>query len=110
MAQAGMVIRLDRLGVQSLIGAEAFFVGVPNLTSPYLVKMTSGVVANGGVVENGATVSLTGMVHVRTDSVVDAWVASGGIAEGDRILAEFAESFFEASEVNVTAPPQPDDN
>ena len=110
MAQAGMVIQLDRLGVQSLIGAEAFFVGVPNLMSPYLIKMSSGVVANGGVVENGATVSLTGMVHVRTDSVIDAWVASGGIGEGDRILAEFAESFFEASEVNVTAPPQPDDN
>ncbi len=109
MAQAGMVIQLDRLGVQSLIGAEAFFVGASNLTN-YLVKMSPGVVASGGVLESGATVSLTGMVHVRTDSVVDAWVASGGIGEGDRILAEFAESFFEASEVNVTAPPQPDDN
>ncbi len=110
MAQAGMVIQLARLGVQSLIGAEAFFVGVPNLTSPYLIKMTSGVVANGGVVENGATVSLTGMVHAMSDSVADAWVASGGIAEDDRIIAEFAESFFEASEVNVTAPPRPDTN
>ena len=109
MAQAGMVIQLDRLGVQRLVGTEAFFVEASNLTN-YLVKMIPGVVASGGVLESGATVSLTGMVHVRTDSVIDAWVASGGIGEGDRILAEFAESFFEAQEVNVMAPPQPDNN
>jgi hypothetical protein len=107
MAQAGMVIQLHRLGVETLIGTEAFFVGASGLSSGYLVKMISEVVASGGVLETGATVSLTGMVHVRTDSVVDAWVASGGIGEGDRILAEFSESFFEASEVEVTAPPQP---
>ena len=106
MAQAGMVIQLHRLQVETLIGAEAFYVGASSLTG-YLVKMIPEVVASGGVLETGATVSLTGMVHVRTDSVVDAWVASGGIGEGDRILAEFAESFFEAGEVNVTAPPQP---
>ena len=106
MAQAGMVIQLHRLGVETLVGAEAFFVRAPNLTN-YLVKMIPEVVASGGVLETGATVSLTGMVHVQTDSVVDAWVASGGIGEGDRILAEFAESFFEAGEVTVTAPPQP---
>ena len=108
IAQAGMVIQLHRLGVETLIGTEAFFVGASGLSSGYLVKMTPEVVASGGVLETGATVSLTGMVHVRTDSVVDAWVASGGIGEGDRILAEFSESFFEASEVEVTAPPQPE--
>ena len=107
MAQAGMVIQLHRLGVETLVGAEAFFVGVPNQASGYLVKMMPEAVVNGGVLERSATVSVTGVVHVMTDSVADAWVASGGISEGDRILAVFAESFFEASEVNVTAPPQP---
>ena len=107
MAQAGTVIQLHRLGVQGLVGAEAFFVGVPNHPSPYLVKMLPEVVANGGVLESNATVSLTGMVYTMSDSVADAWVASGGIGENDRILAIFAESFLEAREVNVTAPPQP---
>ena len=108
MAQAGMVIQLNRLGVETLIGTEAFFVGASGLSSGYLVKMTSEMVVDGGVLEFGATVSLTGMVHAMSDSVADAWVASGGIGEGDRVLAEFAESFFEAGEVNVTAPPQPE--
>ena len=110
MAQAGTVIQLHRLGVLSLIGAEAFFVAVPNQANAYFVKMLPEVVVNGGVLENNATVSLTGMVYTMSDSVADAWVASGGIGENDRILADFAESFFEASEVEVTAPPQPDND
>ena len=109
LAQAGMLIQLESLEVVGdLLGAETFFVTVPNQANAYIVKMLPEVVVDGGVLENNATVSLTGMVHVRTDSVVDAWVASGGIAESNRILAEFAQSFFEASEVEVTAPPQPE--
>ena len=109
LAQAGMLIQLNRLGVASLVGAEAFFVTVP-IQGSYLVKMLPEVVVEGGVLENNATVSLTGMVYTMSDSVADAWVASGGIGENNRILAIFAESFFEASEVEVAAPPQPDND
>ena len=45
-----------------------------------------------------------------SDSVADAWVAGGGIREGGRIVALFAESFFEAEEVTVTAQPQREGN
>ena len=45
-----------------------------------------------------------------TDSIIDGWVASGAIAESDRILAVFAESFLELQGVRVTAEPQSDDN
>ena len=110
MAQEGMLIRLDGLSVQSPVGSEAFFTQVPGHTSSYLVKMVPGVVTSGVVVEGGATVSVVGMVHLMSDSVADAWVASGGISEGDRILAIFAESFFEAAGVTVTAQPQPEGN
>ncbi len=111
LAQEGMDIRLDRLGVQDLLGAEAFFVvGIPNQANPYLIKMTPEAVTNDGAPESGATVSVTGMVHAMSDSVADAWVASGGIGEGNRIVAVFAESFFEARAVRVTAPPRPQDN
>jgi len=107
MAQAGMVIELHRLLVRNPLpgSSEAFFVGVPG---DFLVKMLPEVVVIGGDLEYGATVSVTGMVYAMTDSAKDAWIAGGGLAEGDRILADFAESFLEARAVSVTAPPQPD--
>ena len=110
MAQAGVFIQLNGLPVQSLVGAQAFFVQVPNQLSPFLVKMVPGVVESGVVVESNARVSVVGTVHAMSDSTADAWVASGGIGEGDRILAIFAESFFEATGVTVVARPPPEDN
>ena len=111
MAQADMLIELRGLFVQSLVGSEAFFLEVP-IQGSYLARMLPEVVAGGVVVESGATVSVTGMVHAMSnpDSVADSWIASGSIAEGDRILVQFAESFFEAEEVTVTAEPEPDAN
>jgi hypothetical protein len=53
---------------------------------------------------------VTGAVYAMTDSVADAWVASGSIEENNRVIAQFAESFLEARAVSVTAPPQPDPN
>ena len=85
-----MLIQLDRLEVVgSLIGAEAFFVTVPNQANAYLVKMLPEVMANGGVLENNATVSLTGMVYAMSDSVADAWVASGGHSGGQSDSCHF---------------------
>ena len=107
MAQAGKLIELPGLVVLSHVGPEAFFVQVPNQPSPYLARILPAVVADGVVVEDGATVSLTGRVYTMSDSVADSWVAGGGITEGNRILATFAESFFEAEEVTVTAEPRP---
>ena len=110
MAQSDMLIELRGLLVQSLVGSGAFFLAVPNQSGPYLARMLPEVAASGVVVENGATVTVTGRVYVMSDSVADAWVAGGAIAESDRILATFATSFFEAEEVMVTAQPQPDAN
>ena len=104
-AQEGMFIQLNGIPVESPVGSEAFFIQVPGQTGPYLVKMIPDVVTSGVVVESGATVSLVGAVHAMSDSVADAWVASGGISEGERILASFAQSFFEAEGVTVTAQP-----
>jgi hypothetical protein len=109
-AQAGMLIQLNEIPVQSRVGSEAFFVEVAGQPGPYLVKLTPEVAMSGVVIENGATVSLVGEVYAMSDSVADAWVASGGISEGDRILAVFAESFFEAAEVTVTAEPPPEND
>jgi hypothetical protein len=111
MAYLAGVSELRGLGVGTRLGAEAFLLlGIPNQPSGYLVRIAPDVVPIGGDVEYGATVSVTGTVHAMSDSVADAWVASGAISAGDRVLALFAESFIEARAVSVTAPPQPDPN
>ncbi len=102
MAQADILITLRRVPVQALVGSQAFFFGLPNQRAPSLVKMLPEVVVDGGVLEPGATVSVTGTVYAMSDSVADAWIASGGLAAGDRMLAVFNESFFEAARVTVT--------
>lgn len=106
MAQAGLLIQVHALGVRSLVGSGAFFVGLPPAES-YLVRMLPEVVADSLDIENQSTVSVTGTVYAMSDSVADSWVASGVIAESDRVLAIFAESYLEARAVRVTAPPPP---
>ena len=106
MAQAGLHIQVHTLGVQSRVGSGAFFVGLPPATN-YLVRMLPEVVADSLDLATNTTVSVTGTVYAMTDSVADSWVASGVIADSDRVLAIFAESFLEARAVRVTAPPQP---
>mgnify|MGYP004284479547 CR=1 FL=1 len=101
MAQSGELIRVNSLLVQSLVGSQAFFVEMEGQSGPYLVKLGPAVVADSVVVPNGSTIAVIGFVQQMTDSVADDWVASGGIAEGDRILAIFADSFLEASDIVV---------
>ncbi len=106
MAQAGLLIQVHALGVQSRVGSGAFFVGLPPAAN-YLVRMLPEVVADSLDMEAQSTVSVMGTVYAMTDSVADSWVASGVIAESDRVVAMFALSFLEARAVRVTAPPPP---
>ena len=101
MALSDELIQVNRLLVQSLVGSQAFFVELEGHAGPYLVKMGAEVVADSVVVPSGVTVAVIGFVHAMTDSVADDWVANGGITEGDRILAIFAESFLEAADIIV---------
>ncbi len=110
MAQADILIELRGLPVSGLVGSEAFFLAVPNQSGPYLARMLPELAASVEDLASGATVTVTGRVYAMSDSVADAWVAGGGIAEGERILAVFAESFLEVERLRVTAPPQPDEN
>ena len=99
MAQAGGVIRIDDLLVQSAVGSQAFFVEMPNHAGPYLIKMGVRVVADSVAVPSGSQVSVIGSVYAMSDSVADDWVASGAITEADRILATFAPSFLEVVDI-----------
>jgi hypothetical protein len=105
MAQEGTLIQLDGLPVTMVIGSETFFVDAPPAGS-YLVKMSTELATSGVLVEQDATLSLVGAVHAMSDSAANAWVASGGLPEGQRALADFAMSFFEATGVTVTGQPE----
>ena len=114
MAHEGMRIRLNGLRVRQVLGPQAFQLDVPNQVNPYLVGMLPDALMQDEFVEFGSTVSLIGTVHPGTamDSVAAAWIASGAIPESQGIVVEFALSFFEAEQVDVTgrSQPEPDDN
>ena len=107
MAYADMPVTLRGLRVSALVGSQGFSFQVPNQRVPYLAKMLPGAVAAGGVVEFGATVSVTGRVYAMTDSVADAWIADGSLAAEDRRLAVFFVSFIEVSGVTTLPGPLP---
>ena len=90
------------------------FLQVPGQPGPYIARMLPEVIADGVMVQSGATVTLTGRVQAmaNADSVADAWIAAGAISEGDRILVLVAEggSFLEVEDVVINAEPEPEED
>ena len=105
-------IRIPGLEVASRLGDLAFWVQVPTqapdgtmLNTPYLVKMDTIVAGTIDVrLRAGDRVTVEGIVHEMTDSVLADWTAAGAIHEGNRIEAEFASSFLQASVVELPRP------
>lgn len=99
-ARAGEPIEVSGARVSSRLGTQAFWIGPDD--SPYLVKMAPSLVAAGGTVLVEQLVRLNGTVHSMSDSVLNAWQEMGAFSnEGDRIVAEFATSFFEVEEITA---------
>ncbi|RMH12960.1 MAG: hypothetical protein D6701_12885 [Gemmatimonadetes bacterium] len=107
MAHAGQRIRIGPFPVEATVGTDGFFLAIPNMGGPYLVRMDSALVAEGRVVNNEDLVTVTGQVYVMNDSVADAWVADGGITEADKVIVTFAESYILADDVVVSTPIAP---
>jgi hypothetical protein len=94
----GQTIEVAGARVASRLGTQAFWIGPDD--SPYLVKMAPSLVETGGMVLVEQVVNLRGTVQMMSDSVLDAWDASGVFSgPGDRIVAEFATSFLEVEEI-----------
>lgn len=100
----GQVVRLADVEATSQVGDEAFFV---NLTpqQPFLVRLDSTLVARGMAIPSGQ-VTVTGMVHEMTDSIVGSWVADGVVNESDRPVVEFATHFILAERIDASAEPE----
>lgn len=95
----GQAIRLAQLRVASRLGRQAFWIQLPN-DVPYLIKLDSILVRQGFQVQGGDAVSVTGVVHPMSDSVLTAWQAQGALTtEDQKVEAQFATSFIEASRV-----------
>jgi hypothetical protein len=98
----GQEIRLESLNVASLLGTQGFWLEMPN-GNPFLVSMSPAVMAMGLNVAPGTHATVVGRVVAMNDSTLTAWTTASTIAEGDRIVAEFATHYIDATEVEVGA-------
>lgn len=96
----GATVRVDSLSVASGLGQQGFWLELPN-KNPFLVSLSPAVKADSTTVSPGQMVTVVGTVHEMKDSVLDAWSNTGAIGEGDRLAAEFATYFIEATRVRT---------
>jgi cytoskeletal protein RodZ len=97
----GQEVRLAGLAVASPLGTQGFWLELPN-KNPFLVSMSEAVKAEGLTVTPGQTADVVGTIHAMSDSVLTAWTSSGAVAEGDRLAAEFATHYLEATHIRFT--------
>jgi hypothetical protein len=97
----GQEVRLEGLAVASGLGTQGFWLELPN-RNPFLVSMSEAVKAEGLTVIPGQVTQVVGTIHAMSDSVLNAWSTAGSIGEGDRLAAEFATHYLEATTVRVS--------
>ncbi len=98
--QIDATVRVTGARVASRLGTQAFWIGPDD--QPYLVKMDPQLVNAGTQVLVESVVNITGSVYMMSDSVLASWDTLGVFGnEGDRIVAEFATSFLEASGIQT---------
>ena len=95
-AYQGRTIQVSGV-VQAKVGEQAFWL---EGQTPFLVK--AGDAAAASVAQAGSQVEVVGVVLARTDSVLEAWKASGAIVgDGQEGEAQFAQMFLEATRVSA---------
>lgn len=100
----GTRVRLQSVSVASPLGTQAFWTATSNGV-PFLVRLGPELVAAGMTVPGGASVTAVGHVVLMSDSVLTAWEREGVISgEGQRLEAEFAQVFLEATYAEIEAP------
>ena len=87
--------------VVSLFGTAGFWVETAS-GNPFLVAYSDEMRASGFAVMQGDVVDLSGEFVAMQLSLLDEWLAEGGISENDKIIGEFATHFVAASQVTVS--------
>jgi len=101
----GQEVRVVDLSVASMLGTQGFWLQLPN-GNPFLVSKSAALMAESPAVTPGELATVIGRVMTINDSVLSSWSGAGTIGDGDRLAAEFATHFIEATEVHVSpAPP-----
>lgn len=103
----GQNIRLSGVPVASNLGSQGYWLEMPN-GNPFLISMASSVPVEGGPIDSGDEVEVTGQILAINDSVLTAWSSAGTVSDGDRLAAEFATHFMEVLELRVL--PDGDEN
>lgn len=98
----GQEVRLAGLAVASPLGTQGFWLELPN-KNPFLISMSEAVKAEGLNAVPGQTAEVVGTIYAMSDSVLTAWTSSGAVGEGDRLAAEFATHYLEATHVRFEA-------
>lgn len=98
----GTEVRFTGFGVASMLGSQSFWLGT-GTGNPFLVSMSAEMVAEGNPVAVGDTVTVVGTINVMNDSTLNAWTEAALIGGSDRIVAEFATYFMDATAVRVTS-------
>jgi hypothetical protein len=93
-------VRIAAAEVASVLGTQGLWIGTPS-GNPFLVSMSADVMAEGLALGMGDTISVVGMVNAMNDSTLTAWTGAETIGPNDRIVAEFATYFIEATSVRV---------
>ena len=97
--QIDAIVEVTGARIASRLGTQAFWIGPDD--APYLVKMGPDLVAGGVEIVVESTVTILGSVFMMSDSVLTSWDETGVFAnQGDRIVAEFATSFLEATAID----------
>ncbi len=96
----GQEIRLEGMPVASGLGTQGFWIEMPN-RNPFLISLSEGVKAEGIAIVPGQSASVVGTLYAMSDSALNAWTSAGAIGEGDRLAAEFATHYLEATAVVV---------
>jgi len=98
----GQEIRLSSFNVASLLGTQGFWLDIPN-GNPFLVSMSADVMAEGIAVSGGSLATVIGIVHAMSDSTLAAWTDAATVSDNDRLVAEFATHYVEATDVRISS-------
>jgi hypothetical protein len=96
----GQEVRMASFNIASLLGTQGLWLAIPN-GNPFLVSFSPAVMAEAPSVSPGAVATVTGVIHPMSDSTLTAWSTAGTIQEGDRVVAEFAAHYLEATDVRT---------
>lgn len=100
----GQFVRLEGRPVASQLGTQGVWLELPN-GNPFLVAFSDGLMAEGIVAVNGDITNVEGTIVGINDSVLTAWSGAGTISDGDRLAAEFATHYMNATVFQSSTPP-----